>query len=61
MRKLKIHTKAWFKYRIGKEIAKVPINLFNQPFKIQSEGQAMALYLTQVEKGYQYQEPILKP
>jgi hypothetical protein len=48
------HTKAWFLFRVGKEIYREPVNLFNQPIKIESEQHARALHLAQQEKGYKY-------
>lgn len=50
------HTKAWFLFRVGKEIQRLPANLFNEPIKIASEAHAKALYLAQQEKGYKYEE-----
>lgn len=51
----KKHKLAWFINRIGKEIFKPNINIFNQPIKIESQQHAKALYISQT-KGYIYNQ-----
>lgn len=50
------HTRAWFINRIGKEVVKTEVNLFEQPIKIASKPHALALYVAQIEKGFKYSE-----
>ena len=52
----KKHTRAWFINRVGKEVVKSDITLFDQPIKIASKPHAIALYVAQIEKGYNYTE-----
>jgi hypothetical protein len=55
MKKTVKHPVRWFLNRAGKEIALMPYNLLHPPIKIESEGQAKALFINQ-SKGYRYQE-----
>lgn len=56
MKKAPSHRQNWFINRVGQEIIKLPYNLFNPPITIKSEFHARALYISQSEKGYQYDE-----
>lgn len=51
----KNHPLAWFINRIGNDIFKHNINIFNQPIKIESRQHATALYISQT-KGYFYNQ-----
>lgn len=56
------HKKIWFINRIGKElIQNNSINLFNPPITIASKSHAIALFITQTEKGYKVPRNNLKP
>lgn len=50
----KRHTKSWFINRVGKEV--VQCALKTNTIKVDSDQHAMALYLTQIEKNYTYNE-----
>lgn len=54
MHQKKRHTKSWFTKRINKEI--VQCALKTNTIIVASEMHAIALYLTQVEKNYTYNE-----
>lgn len=51
------HSKGWFLGRIGRQITRnESVDLFSPAITIASKHHAMALYLTQKEKGYKYSE-----
>ena len=56
MKKALSHRQNWFINRVGQEIIKLPYNLFNPPIRIADKFHARALYISQSEKGYQYDE-----
>jgi len=51
------HPLRWFVNRVGKELIKNnTADLFNLPVKVMSEQHAKALFITQKEKNYTYNE-----
>lgn len=49
-----IKRKYWFTNRVGKDV--IQSSTINKEVRIKSEQHAIALYLTQVEKNYTYNE-----
>jgi len=52
----KKHKLVWFVNRIGKEVIKNRLDLFNEPVLIQTKSQAINLFYCQNDKGWRFKE-----